>query len=127
MRAFTMRRQRTVGEREGGLLMFFGARTPDTLPYFGPLQKLPESLIESHLVYSRAEEKQYVQQRMLEHSDKIADMLEDTKTHVYVCGLRDMEAGVDESLQTICSSRGVEWDQLRDTLRSDGRFHVETY
>ena len=49
MRAFTMRRQRTVGEREGGLLMFFGARTPDTLPYFGPLQKLPESLSLIHI------------------------------------------------------------------------------
>lgn len=127
MRAFTMRRQRTAGDREGGLLMFFGARTPETLPYFGPLQKLPQSLIESHLVYSRAEEKQYVQQRMLEHADKIGAMLKDPRTHVYLCGLRDMEEGVNESLQTICSSTGTEWMKLRDDLRADGRFHVETY
>ena len=32
MRAFTMRRERTVGEKSGGMVMFFGARTPETLP-----------------------------------------------------------------------------------------------
>ena len=39
--------------RPGKLTMFFGARTPQELPYFGPLQKVPERLLEKHLV-SRA-------------------------------------------------------------------------
>ncbi|MGB3406058.1 MAG: 4Fe-4S binding protein, partial [Jannaschia sp.] len=38
MRAFTMRRQRTLGNRSGKMTMFFGARTPESLPYFGPLK-----------------------------------------------------------------------------------------
>jgi benzoyl-CoA 2,3-dioxygenase component A len=46
MRAFTMQRQRSGAT--GGMTMFFGARTPDSLPYFGPLQKVPEHLLKQH-------------------------------------------------------------------------------
>jgi len=45
MRAMTewRRRVRRTGEFEGGkLLLFFGARTQQELPYFGPLQNLPK-------------------------------------------------------------------------------------
>jgi len=35
-RAFTMHRQRSQPELTGKLKLFFGARTPDALPYFGP-------------------------------------------------------------------------------------------
>jgi len=127
MRAFTMRRERTVGNKTGGMLMFFGARTPEALPYFGPLQKLPASLIDSHLVYSRSDNKQYVQQAMLQESEKVATFLSDASTHIYLCGLRDMEAGVNEALSTISGSIGETWDDLRERLRSEGRYHVETY
>ena len=43
MRAMTERRRRRMGLKEGGeLWLFFGARTPEELPYFGPLMKLPQ-------------------------------------------------------------------------------------
>ena len=66
MRAFTMARERTVGATEGGMVMFFGARTPESLPYFGPLKKLPDQLLQKHLVFSRQPDtpKEYVQDRM---------------------------------------------------------------
>ena len=127
MRAFTMRRERTVGEKSGGMVMFFGARTPETLPYFGPLGKLPENLIKSHLVYSRTDDKVYVQDRMLQEREQIAELLSDEKTHIYICGLRDMESGVDDSLAVISSDNAVDWSALRDRMRGEGRYHVETY
>ena len=38
MRAMTERRRRkSVPTEDGKLMLFFGARTPDELPYFGPL------------------------------------------------------------------------------------------
>lgn len=40
MRAFTMQRQRSGATAQ--MTMFFGARTPDSLPYFGPLKKSPK-------------------------------------------------------------------------------------
>lgn len=49
MRAMTewRRRLRASGKFEGGkLMLFFGARTPAELPYFGPLQNLPKDFIE---------------------------------------------------------------------------------
>ena len=129
MRAFTMARQRTVGEKNGGMIMFFGARAPESLPYFGPLNKVPSTLLQKHLVYSRVDgqEKEYVQDRMLAEQDLVAEMLNDPKTHIYICGLKEMEEGVEHAFTNIAASFGEQWHNLRDTMREDGRYHVETY
>ncbi len=129
MRSFTMARQRTVGEKSGGMVMFFGARTPDSLPYFGPLKKVPETLLQQHLVFSRMpnNEKEYVQDRMKVEEDLIAEMLQDDNTHIYVCGLKTMEDGVEHAFTDIAESFGQQWRTLRDSMREDGRYHVETY
>lgn len=128
-RAFTMRRQRTIGSRNGGMTMFFGARTPDSLPYFGPLNKVPESLLHTHMVFSRLPDrpKEYVQDRMRQEEEAVAALLGDPKTHIYVCGLRGMEEGVDKALTNIAESMGQQWLALRDAMREEGRYHVETY
>lgn len=129
MRAFTMARERTVGAREGGMLMFFGARTQDSLPYFGPLKKLPDQLLHKHLVFSRASAhaREYVQDRMRAETESVASMLQDSNTHIYICGLKAMEQGVDEAFTSITESMGESWQALRDTMREEGRYHVETY
>lgn len=129
MRAFTMARQRTVGARSGGMVMFFGARTPDSLPYFGPLNKVPTSLLHKHLVFSRmpGQAKEYVQDRMRVEEDLVAEMLEDPNTHIYICGLKEMEDGVERAFTNIAESIGQQWRAMRDVMRDDGRYHVETY
>ncbi|WP_170754316.1 benzoyl-CoA 2,3-epoxidase subunit BoxA [Ruegeria lacuscaerulensis] len=129
MRAFTMRRQRKVGTIHGGMTMFFGARTPDSLPYFGPLQKVPKTLLDQHLVFSRQEgqDKEYVQDRMLAKRDIVADLLQDPNSYVYICGLRDMEDGVEQALTEISAGVGQDWTARRDQMRDAGRYHVETY
>ena len=54
MRAMTERRRRRIAQKEGGeLMLFFGARTADELPYFGPLQKLPQEFIDINFAFSR--------------------------------------------------------------------------
>ncbi len=129
MRAFTMARQRMVGRKSGGMVMFFGARTPDSLPYFGPLNKVPSNLLQKHLVYSRipGQDREYVQDRMRVERDLIAEMLQDPNTHIYICGLKEMEDGVERAFTNIAESLGQQWRSLRDVLRADGRYHVETY
>ncbi len=129
MRSFTMRRQRTVGRKSGGMVMFFGARTPDSLPYFGPLGKVPSTMLQKHLVFSRmpGQDKEYVQDRMRVEEDIVAEMLEDPNTHIYICGLKEMEEGVEKAFTNIAESIGQPWRGLRDTLREEGRYHVETY
>lgn len=129
MRAFTMRRQRTVGKKSGGMLMFFGARTPETLPYFGPLSKVPNELLEKHLVFSRlpGKPREYVQDRMLAEEKIVANFLTDPNTYIYICGLRGMEEGVEKSFSDISEKLGQSWINVRDTMREAGRYHVETY
>lgn len=129
MRAFTMRRQRTVGKKSGGMVMFFGARTPESLPYFGPLGKVPTSILQKHLVFSRlpGQPKEYVQDRMRVEEDVVAEMLQDPSTHIYICGLRGMEEGVERAFTNIAESIGQQWRALRDVMREEGRYHVETY
>jgi benzoyl-CoA 2,3-dioxygenase component A len=128
-RAFTERRRRAMHNAGGKLVMFFGARTPEELPYFGPLQKVPESLLEKHLVFSRVRgtTKEYVQDRIRTENTMVAKLLGDKNTHIYICGLKDMEAGVEEALADVCRKNGMVWSDLKTEMRSNGRYHVETY
>ncbi|MEP6194694.1 MAG: benzoyl-CoA 2,3-epoxidase subunit BoxA [Nitratireductor sp.] len=128
-RGFTMRRQRAASGETGGMMLVFGARRPDSLPYFGPLKKVPDALLDKHLVFSRVEgtPREYVQDRMRLEKDKIATMLASDTTHVYVCGLKAMEAGVEEAFADIARGAGLDWKAVRDAMRETGRYHVETY
>jgi len=128
-RAFTERRRRAMANAPGKLIMFFGARTPEELPYFGPLQKVPASLLEQHLVFSRipGQPKEYVQDRMRAESGRLAPLLADPNTHIFICGLKGMEAGVEQALTEIAARCGLDWNALKPVLRQSGRYHVETY
>ncbi|MCZ7676344.1 MAG: benzoyl-CoA 2,3-epoxidase subunit BoxA [Roseovarius sp.] len=130
-RAFTMRRQRMSagGRGDGDMVLFFGARTPDSLPYFGPLGKVPDTVLKKHLVFSRVpgQDKEYVQHRMLAERESVAAMLGDVRTHVYICGLKGMEEGVEAALTEIAGAAGLNWTDTRDAMREAGRYHVETY
>lgn len=129
MRAITMQRQRAARGDTAGMTMFFGARSPGSLPYFGPLKKVPDSLLRKHLVFSRlpGQPREYVQDRMLQEAESVADMLRTPACHVYVCGLKAMEAGVEQAFAEISQGMGQAWPALRDKMRDQGRYHVETY
>lgn len=130
MRAMTERRRRRMSLNEGGeLVLFFGARSPGELPYFGPLQKLPADFIDMNFAFSRMPEqpKQYVQDLIRAKGDKVFRMLQDENCFIYVCGLKGMEAGVLEAFRDICRAHGTDWETLRPDLLSQARFHVETY
>lgn len=129
MRAFTMQRQRTSAGGRGDMVLFFGARAPGSLPYFGPLKKVPEDMLKRHLVFSRIEgqPKEYVQDRLTAEQETVAELLSDPRTHIYICGLRGMEEGVERAFTNIAESLGQQWTAMRDAMREDGRYHVETY
>jgi len=57
----------------------------------------------------------------------VAELLADSRTHIYICGLRGMEEGVEKALTSIAESMGQQWTSLRDSMRDEGRYHVETY
>ena len=69
----------------------------------------------------------YIQDRVSENADEIFAMIEDPKTHVYMCGLRGMEPGIDEAMATAAAAKGINWHELRPVLKKAERWHVETY
>jgi benzoyl-CoA 2,3-epoxidase subunit A len=132
MRAMTewRRRLRKSGTFEGGrLLLFFGARTPGELPYFGPLQKLPRDFIDINLAFSRVpgEPRRHVQDAMRERAADLAALLQDADTCFYVCGLKAMEEGVVLALRDIATQAGLDWPSVGARLKREGRLHLETY
>ena len=132
MRAMTewRRRLRVSGKFEGGkLMLFFGARTQEELPYFGPLQNLPKDFIDSHFAFSRTPgaPKRYVQDLMRERAADLLPLLEDPNTFFYVCGLKSMEEGVVMALRDVATQAGLDWETLGAALKREGRLHLETY
>ncbi len=124
------RRLRQTGKFEGGkLMLFFGARTQEELPYFGPLQKLPKDFIDINFAFSRTpgQPKRYVQDAMRERAADLVALLQDPNTYFYVCGLKSMEEGVVLALHDVATHAGLNWDQLGATLKKEGRLHLETY
>ena len=119
-----------MGLKEGGeLWLFFGARTPEELPYCGPLMKLPQELIKVNLAYSRQPDrpKHYVQDLIRARSEDIARLIKDENSYIYICGLKAMEAGVDEAFADICRKHGMDWTSVLPELKAASRYHVETY
>ncbi|UCU96653.1 benzoyl-CoA 2,3-epoxidase subunit BoxA [Hydrogenophaga taeniospiralis] len=132
MRAMTewRRRLRQSGKFEGGkLMLFFGARTKEELPYFGPLQNLPKDFIDTHFAFSRTpgQPKRYVQDAMRERAADLAVLLQDPNTCFYVCGLKSMEEGVVLALHDVATQAGLNWDTIGAALKREGRLHLETY
>ncbi len=132
MRAMTewRRRLRASGKFESGkLMLFFGARTQQELPYFGPLQKLPKDFIDINLAFSRTPgaPKRYVQDLMRERAADLVELLKDANTCIYVCGLKSMEEGVVLALRDVAQQAGLDWDTLGAALKKEGRLHLETY
>ncbi len=132
MRAMTewRRRLRKSGKFEGGkLMLFFGARTKEELPYFGPLQSLPKDFIDINFAFSRIPDqpKRYVQDLMRERATDLAELLKNPNTYFYVCGLKSMEEGVVLALRDIAQQAGLAWESLGLSLKQEGRLHLETY
>ena len=69
----------------------------------------------------------YIQDRVLEFADEIFAMIENPKTHVYMCGLKGMEPGIDEAMTAAAAAKGLTWAELRPQLKKAERWHVETY
>ncbi len=132
MRAMTewRRRLRASGKFESGkLMLFFGARTKEELPYFGPLQNLPKDFIDISFAFSRTQDqpKKYVQDAMRERAADLAPLLSDPNAYFYVCGLKSMEEGVVLAMSDVAKKAGLDWDAIGAQMKQQGRLHLETY
>ncbi|MFM8275421.1 MAG: ferredoxin--NADP reductase [Cyanobium sp.] len=142
MRAY-LRRMFEPGERaknpqyqfRGKAWLFMGVPKTANLLYEDDFQRylaeFPDNFIYTKAI-SREQEnakggRMYIQDRVLEHAEEIFALIEDPRTHVYMCGLRGMEPGIDEAMTAAAAAKGLDWSELRPQLKKAERWHVETY
>ncbi|ABM72372.1 ferredoxin-NADP oxidoreductase (FNR) [Prochlorococcus marinus str. MIT 9515] len=141
MRAY-LRRMFEATEKEknkwnfkGKAWLFMGAPKSANLLYEEDLQRYLENYPDN-FKYTKAISREqqntkggrmYIQDRVLESANEIFNMIEDEKTHIYLCGLKGMEPGIDEAMTKAAAEKGLNWSELRPQLKKAGRWHVETY
>ena len=141
MRAY-LRRMFEATEREknkwnfrGKAWLFMGAPKSANLLYEEDLQRYLENYPDN-FKYTKAISREqqntkggrmYIQDRVLESANELFNMIEDEKTHIYLCGLKGMEPGIDEAMTKAAEEKGLNWSELRPQLKKAGRWHVETY
>jgi benzoyl-CoA 2,3-dioxygenase component A len=132
MRAMTEWRRRLIksGKFQGGkMILFYGARTPEELPYLEPLENLPKNLLDINFAFSRepGKPKRYVQDAMRDRFQDLVSLLGNADSYFYVCGLKAMEEGVLRTMAEIAREAGLDWGQIATDMRRGGRLQLETY
>ena len=136
MRAY-LRRMFEATEKEknkwnfkGKAWLFMGAPKSANLLYEEDLQRYLENYPDN-FKYTKAISREqqntkggrmYIQDRVLESANEIFNMIEDEKTHIYLCGLKGMEPGIDEAMTKAAEEKGLNWSELRPQLKKAGRW-----
>ena len=115
--------------------LFFGIPTTPNILYKEELEKITQDYAENfRLDYAISREQQnaeggkmYIQHRIAEHADKLWELMQNPKTHTYICGLKGMEDGIDAALSAAASKHDVDWTAYRKQMKKEHRWHVETY
>ena len=114
--------------------LFFGVYNSDAILYKDEWDEIKKNHPEQFRIdYAISEEMKnkdggpmYVQYKMEEHADEIFERL-DKGAHMYLCGLRGMLPGVQESLQKVAESKGLDYDEFLAKLKKNKQWHVEVY
>mmetsp|Transcript_56239 Transcript_56239/g.134012 ORF Transcript_56239/g.134012 Transcript_56239/m.134012 type:complete len:393 (+) Transcript_56239:100-1278(+) len=69
----------------------------------------------------------YVQHVMQQKMDEIWPMVKDSKTHVYMCGLKGMATGFEEAITPSCEKEGLDPKEYLKQMKKADRYHVEVY
>jgi ferredoxin--NADP+ reductase len=115
--------------------LIFGIPTTPNILYKQELEDMQERYPENfRLTCAISREQQnpqggrmYIQDRVAEHAAELWQMMQDEKTHTYICGLKGMEDGIDAALSVEATKAGVEWKEYQRAMKKAGRWHVETY
>jgi ferredoxin--NADP+ reductase len=115
--------------------LFFGvAYTPNVLykeELEGLQQQYPDNFRLTNAI-SREQKnadggKMYIQNRIQENADELWQLVQKPNTHVYICGLKGMEGGIDEGMSAAAAKFGANWADFQKQMKKEERWHVETY
>jgi ferredoxin--NADP+ reductase len=115
--------------------LVFGVATTPNILYKGELEEIQHRYPDNFkLTYAVSREqknaqggKMYIQDRIAENADELWSLIQKEKTHVYICGRKGMETGIDAALTEAANKSNVKWAEYRSQMKRAGRWHVETY
>lgn len=115
--------------------LIFGIPTTPNILYKEELEQIQQQYPDHfRLTYAISREQKnpeggrmYIQDRVAEHADELWQLVQEEKTHTYICGLKGMEDGIDAALTAAAAKQGVKWSEYQRSLKKAGRWHVETY
>ena len=120
---------------KGFAWLFFGIPTTPNILYTEQLEEMQQKYPDNfRLTYAISREQKnseggrmYIQHRIAEYADQLWELVQDPKTHTYICGLKGMEGGIDDAMSQAAGKHGVDWIQYRKDMKKAHRWHVETY
>ncbi|MGG6296629.1 ferredoxin--NADP reductase [Leptolyngbya sp. AN02str] len=120
-------------EFKGLAWLIFGIPVTPNILYKEELEAMQGKYSDNfRLTYAISREQQnaeggrmYIQHRVAEHADELWNLVKQEKTHVYICGLKGMEDGIDAAMAAAAGKEGVVWKDYQRTIKE--RWHVETY
>merc|ERR1719223_215777 len=74
-----------------------------------------------------AGQKMYIQTRIAEFADELWELMQSPKTHIYMCGLKGMERGMEECFGPLAEKNGMDWKEFAKSMKKAKRYHVEVY
>jgi len=116
----------------GQMFLFFGAKTGMEAIYMNDEnndigQYYEEETFNAFQALSRTGEKKYVQHSIEENQEAVWDSLVNNNFSFYLCGLKGVEAGVNEIFKNIADSKGKNWEEMREGFKKEKRWHIEVY
>jgi ferredoxin--NADP+ reductase len=130
-RAFLKHRARQ--EKKGPAILLFGVRTAADLLYADELQALlngPDDRLALAISREQTNAKggrMYVGDRLVDVADVVGPLLAGGKLHIYQCGLKGMETGIEAACTEILAPLGVDFAALKPELVKAKRWLVDTY
>jgi len=74
-----------------------------------------------------AGQKMYIQTKMAEYAEDLWELMQKPNTHVYMCGLKGMESGMEECFSPLAEKNGLVWTDFAKAMKKAKRYHVEVY
>lgn len=115
--------------------LFLGVPTSSTLLYREEFEKMQQDYPDNFrldFAVSREQanskgEKMYIQTRMAEYAEELWELLKKDNTFVYMCGLKGMEKGIDNIMESLAERDGYVWGDYKKQLKKNEQWNVEVY
>merc|ERR1719277_2933433 len=62
---------------------------------------------------------------MAEFRDELWELMQKPNTHIYMCGLKGMESGMEECFAPIAEKNGLVWKEFAKSMKKADRYHME--